>query len=389
MKYNTILAAAVSAAMLMACGPKYVKPAASAPSPEEPSSNVEFALNFFQKANHTISPDENLLLSPYSAGVALSMLEEGAEGETKAEFDNALANHLYRAENLGSNDTVIVESASSVWISDNFSVRNRYVSLLENYYDAFITTQNFSDPATVKAINNWCGENTAGKINHILNELTPNDVMVLINALYFNAPWAEEFDPKQTSSSTFKGMKEDREVQMMQKKDSFEYAEYQGCQMVRLPYAGGRYSMLVVLPPHNWDINTIIPYINESMYDAAMDIISTREVILQMPKFKLETELILNKTLNKMGIWTAFDGAADFKGISAMGPLSLGMVKQKCYIDVTEKGTEAAAVTVAQVRLTSARPMPVTRMTVDRPFLFLIADAQTDNILFAGKVVNL
>ena len=91
-----------------------------------------------------------------------------------------------------------------MWISVNFSVRNRYVSLLEKDYDAFVTTQNFSDPATVKAINNWCSENTAGKITEIIDELSPNDVMVLINALYFNAPWAEAFDEKNTMINKIK-----------------------------------------------------------------------------------------------------------------------------------------------------------------------------------------
>ena len=100
-----------------------------------------------------------------------------------------------------------------------------------------------------------------------------------------------------------------------------------------------------------------------------------------------ETSLVLNQTLEKMGIRTAFSSAADFKGISVMGPLRLDVVKQKCYIDVTEKGTEAAAVTSAQIRMTSVRP--VQSMNVDRPFLFVIADVEDKDILFAGKIVNL
>ncbi len=159
--------------------------------------------------------------------------------------------------------------------------------------------------------------------------------------------------------------------------------------MIELPYAGERYAMYVVLPPAGMDVNAIIPYIGESAFDAAMGMLSSREVVLTMPKFKLETSLILNKALEKMGIETAFTGAADFKGIAATGNLALSMVKQQCYIDVSEQGTEAAAVTVAQVRLTSAGINPVARMTVDRPFLFFIRDTQDGNILFAGKIVNL
>ena len=109
-----------------------------------------------------------------------------------------------------------------------------------------------------------------------------------------------------------------------------------------------------------------------------------------MPRFKVETSMILNKPLQNMGIKTAFMSAADFSGIAEMGPLVLDLVKQKCYIDVSEKGTEAAAVTSAQIRLTSARPVAkVPVMRVDRPFVFVIADGEAKKILFAGKIVNL
>ena len=379
---------AAAAAMLLSCSPKYVKPSSTA-SAQSDSDKIEFALEFFKKTNQTVDYDENIVLSPYSAAVALSMLAEGAEGETKAEFDDVLGGNLYAAEDLGSNDVLTVKSANSLWISDNFSIRNRYVSLLEKDYDAFVTVQNFADPATVKEINNWCSEHTAGKIGHILDELSPNDVMVLINALYFNAPWEKAFDENATENLVFHGVVEDKEVPMMYRKASFDYAEYQGCQLIRLPYEGGRYSMTVVLPPYGMGIDQVLPYINGTAYKGAMSMLSKQEVAFRMPKYRLEVSYILDKALRKMGIETAYTPAADFSGISASGPLSLGTVKQKCYIDVTEKGTEAAAVTSVQVRLTAVSPNTLKRMTVDRPFLFFISDSQTDNILFVGKVVDL
>ena len=376
-----ITAACAAAILLAACGQKN-------PQPSE-GSEIGFALSFFQKANATIDYNENLLVSPYSAGVALSMVMEGAAGQTRVEFDDALNGCIFKAEDLGSNDSIVVKSANSVWVGDNFSIRNKYVNLLEKDYDAFITTQNFLDPATVQAINNWCSENTEGKINKIVDRLTSNDVMVLINALYFNAPWQKAFDAEQTRKETFHGLKGDVQVDMMSKRGKFRYAQYQGCQMVELPYAGGRYSMYVVLPPEGIDVNSMIPYISESAFDTAMGMLDLREVIFAMPKFKLETSLILNEALHDMGIETAFSGAADFGGITAMGNLAIAQVKQKCYIDVTEEGTEAAAVTSVQVRLTSADRNPVARMTVDRPYIFFIQDSQSGNILFAGKVVDL
>ena len=380
-------AKAVMAAAMMAgaaaCGPKYVEPAEG--------SETGFALSFFRSVNEIVEYDKNYVISPYSAGVALSMLAEGAEGQTRVEFDDALNNCMFRAIDLGGNDTVVVKSANSLWLDDNFSVRNRYVGLLQKDFDAFVDVLPFSDPATVKAINNWCSENTNGKIDNIIDKLRPDMVMVLANALYFNAPWVKAFAPEATKEAVFHGLAGDTKVQMMNTKSTFRYAEYMGCQMVELPYEGGRYAMYVVLPPRNWDANSIIPHIGESAYDAAMNMLSDREVVLRMPKVKLETSLILNEAIQKMGVKSAFTSSADFKGISAMGPLVLDQVKQKCYIDIAEKGTEAAAVTVAQIRLTAARPGAQTAavMTVDRPYLFFIADHETSNILFAGKVVNL
>ena len=386
--FRKLIISATAVAVLFSCSPKYVKPSTDS-TPQSDADRLEFAVDFFKKTNQAVPHDENLLVSPYSAAVALSMLEEGAEGETKAEFDDVLDGILYAAEDLDGGTDITVKSANSLWLSDNFSVRNRYVGLLQKDYDAFVTVQDFSDPATVKEINNWCSEHTAGKIGHILDELSPNDVMVLINALYFNAPWLDAFDENATTKAVFNGVSEEKNVSMMCRQGMFEYAEYQGCQIVRLPYAGGRYSMLVVLPPSGWSIDAMLPYVNSSILKNVLSMNSKQEVVLKMPKFRLETSLVLDNPLKKMGISTAYSPAADFNGISESGPLSLGTVKQKCYIDVTEKGTEAAAVTSAQVRLTSASPRPIKRMTVDRPYLFLISDSQTNTILFVGKVVNL
>lgn len=375
-------AAVVSFAAMVSCGSE----------PEAPSqgSKTGFALSFFKNANALAERGENIVVSPYSAGVALSMLAEGAEGETRTEFNNALNGCIFKAEDLGNNDTLTVKSANSVWVDNDFSIRNSYVSLLQKDFDAFITALSFADPATVQAINNWCAENTNGKIDEIIDRLSPGAVMVLVNALYFNAPWEDEFSPNLTKEADFHGVTKNSKVQMMSRSARMNYAEYYGCQMVELPYAGGRYSMIVILPPAGMDADAMMQYIGESIYDMAMGMFQPRQVRFKMPKAKIETSLILNQALKNMGVRSAFTPAADFKGIAAMGPLVLDQVKQKCYIDISEKGTEAAAVTSAQIRLTSARPEaePV-EMTVDRPYLFIITDKTNDNILFAGKIVNL
>ena len=383
MKRFLINAAAFMAmAAMVSCGTE----------PEAPSqgSKTGFALSFFKNVNAIVEKGENVVVSPYSAGVALSMLAEGAEGETRAEFDNALNGCIFKAEDLGNNDTITVKSSNSVWIDNDFSIRNSYMNLLEKDFDAFIDALSFADPATVKAINDWCAENTNGKIDEIIDRLDPSAVVVLVTALYFNAPWEDEFSPSLTKEADFHGVTKNSKVQMMSRSARMNYAEYYGCQMVELPYAGGRYSMIVILPPAGMDADAMMQYIGESIYDMAMGMFQPRQVRFKMPKAKIETSLILNQALKNMGVRSAFTSAADFKGIAAMGPLVLDQVKQKCYIDISEKGTEAAAVTSAQIRLTSARPEaePV-EMTVDRPYLFIITDKTNDNILFAGKIVNL
>lgn len=366
-------------AVMTACGEPDQKPAEG--------SQTGFALSFFKNAVASVSSAENVVVSPYSTGVALSMLEAGAEGQTKVELDNALNGSYFKAEDLGEGKDVTVQSSSSVWISDDFSVRNRYVSLLEKDFDAFVTTQNFADPATAQAINNWCSEHTSGKIDQIIDRIGPDMVMVLVNALYFNAPWADAFDETAVNEAVFHGRSGDTSVSMMARRATFNYAEYQGARMIEIPYAGGSYAMYVILPPAGMSPESILPYISESLYRSAMSMLQPKEVALNMPQFRMETSLVLNKTLERMGVTTAFSSAADFKGISVMGPLRLDVIKQKCYIDVNTKGTEAAAVTGAQIRMTSVRP--VVSMNVDRPFLFVIADVENKMPLFAGKIVNI
>lgn len=378
---SSILGILASICILSACGqPQYEKPVEG--------SQKGFALEFFKSVVAASAPAENIVVSPYSAGVALSMVAEGAEGQTRTEFDSALNGCLFKAVDLGNNDTVTVKSANSVWITDDFSVRNRFVGMLEKDFDAEVVNLNLSDPATVRAINNWCSENTDGKITEIVDRLTPDMVMILLNALYFNAPWADAFPVSNTHDGVFHTLSGDTNVHMMEKTDRMNYAEYQGCQMVELPYEGERYAMYVVLPPMGMSIEKLMSYVNENLYDQAMSMMTAEKVRLTMPKLRMETTTVLNSTLQRMGIKTAFTSAANFKGIAEMGPLVLDQVKQKCYIDISEKGTEAAAVTSVGIRLTSARVENVYTMNVDRPYIFFIADRTNGNILFAGRVVQ-
>ncbi len=359
------------------------------PAPPTGGSRIGFAFSFFKSVNSVTPYGENIIVSPYSAGVALSMLELGAEGETKTQIDKALNDTFYKSEDLGDGEDLAVTSANSIWINDNYSVRDRYATAMEADFDAYVGNRDFSNPATVKEINDWCFANTNGKITEIVDRLDPVlDKLLLVNALYFNAPWVKSFNPELTHDDIFHGAGGETAVPMMFSKGIYNYVEFQGFQVVELPYEGGRYSMFVVLPPSGMTVDSAVPFLDEGIYRSALGMLSPKEISLTMPKYKLEASLYLKKALRGMGMRDAFSLAADFSGISNSGlVLQLADVKQKCYIDVSEKGTEAAAVTSAQVRLTSVRHEIF--MTVDRPFLFMIVDRKAENVLFAGKIVEI
>ena len=194
-----IFIVAFVALMSFSCGPKYMKPQGNE------GSEVNFFLKFSETVFRVTDAGENVCISPYSAGVALSMLAEGAENQTRAEFLSVLDSCIFGKKDLGDNDTVIVKSANSLWIDNDFAIRNKYVDLLSRDFGAFADALDFGDPSTVQALNNWCEENTDGKITDMVKELSPQTPLVIANALYFKAPWETPFPEHSTGKRFFNG----------------------------------------------------------------------------------------------------------------------------------------------------------------------------------------
>jgi serpin B len=350
-------------------------------------SKVAYAFNFIYNASSHAGTHENVIVSPYSAGVALSMLAEGAEGETKTEILKAVNAVDFKSLDLHADSLVKVVSSNSIWLREGFKVKPAYTELVQNEYEAKVSTLDFSSPEAVSTINNWCSEKTEGLIPDIIKELSPSDVMYLLNALYFKAPW-DLFKKELTAEGKFYGSKGQSDVMFMNASATLPYVQYEGCQMVEIPYADGKYSMTIVVPGGEVDIPTLLDYLGEPIYYSAKSIMKERKVALALPKFKIETTMELNKALNSMGMRKAF-GEGDFSGITRSS-VAVDKVVQKCYVEVSEEGTEAAAVTSIGVRLTAIRPTetPVV-MKVDKPFFFMIKSIENDNVLFIGKVMNL
>ena len=381
---NIVFMSLLAAATVVAgCGP------AKNAAPAKEGSRIDYSISFFRNVLSGAEENENVFVSPYSAGVALSMLAEGAKGQTLEELKSALNGVTFTAEELGADSLVDIRSANAAWIRDGFKVKAPYLQTLSSDYGAKAENLDFSDPASVGIINSWCAENTEGKITEIIDQISPDMVMFLMNALYFKAPWEKTFNKDATAEDTFHGYTKDSEIPFMNIKSGYRYAEYSGNQLIELPYAGGRYSMLVLLPAEDVSPDAVLPYLNEDAYKEALAAMEKKEVMLRLPKFKIETTTLLNRALEAMGAKRVFTSSAELGGISD-GRIAVDEVKQKCFVEVNEEGSEAAAVTSIGVRLTSVRvePLPV-KMTVDRPFLFAIADMQSDNILFVGRVMEL
>lgn len=349
---------------------------------------VPFALALFRAAlAENSSPEANVIVSPYSAGMALSMLTDGAGGDTRAELEAALHSATYAGDVLKSGDGYVISSANSVWLRKGFSVLPDYRKNMESAYGAMIAERDFS-PATVKEINKWCSDKTKGRIPEILDEISPDMLMFLINALYFKAPWKYQFDKASTFPETFHSPAGDVKTDFMHISENLLCGETGGNKFVVLPYKSGDYSMILLLPSETSDVASLMPYVTESLMKETLRGASGRKVALSMPKFKVNTTLVLNGILGKMGVRKAFGAGADFSGITSAG-VAVDQVLQKCFVEVNEEGSEAAAVTSVGVRLTSANPSarPFI-MKLDRPFAFAIVNSESYEILFAGKVAS-
>ena len=339
---------------------------------------------------------ENICLSPLSAQFAMAMAACGAEGKTRTEILNAMqlgdsANIKGRrllndiAEKTVWNEHGDVRIANSIWIKEGFEVKQKFVETNKEYFDALVESAEFNQE-TVKRVNDWCNENTNGKIPTILDRFTESDRMLLINALYLKAAWSKPFQERNTTKQKFTtegGEEIDVPTMMMRSNELFYKDDVVAMVSKRLQ---GGYSMIFILPGEGVKCDEAAEYVAKD-FDTLLKNMEVRNVTLSLPKFTTDFSVSLKPKLANLGISRAFGGKAQFGGISDE-PLYISDVIQKTYINVNEKGTEAAAVTVAVTGLLSTRPPKVEIITFDRPFIYAIIKDNGNHVLFAGKVGN-
>lgn len=365
-------------------------------------SDQQFAIEFFANVfnEEAAELDKNFMISPLSLSMALAMTWNGADGETKAVMQKVLkldgytdqeVNEYYeklREGLLKTDPSTKLAIANSIWTNKNIKFKDDFIRLNNEYFNSTVESVDFSDANSVKLMNKWAADNTNNLITHVLDKTNPNALMYLMNALYFKGIWTSEFNSRNTSSKPF--YSEDgqtKNVDMMHQKSSFNYNENQTMQIVELPYGNQAFSMIVLLPKEGNKLADVTQELqNSNSWGNLVSGLRSTQVDLYLPKFKTEYSRVLNDVLEKMGMGIAFEpGAADFSRMTDADAF-ISFVEQFTYINTDEVGTEAAAVTVVGIELTSYQPDRTATFNANRPFIYIIRENSTGSILFMGAV---
>lgn len=361
-------------------------------------SNNEFGVHLFKEIIREDST-ENVFISPLSVSMALGMTLNGANGETEEEMKKTLGfagmdltaiNQSYHSlinMLLQLDPSVIFKLANSIWYRQGFDFESSFFDVTRKYFNARVAGLNFDDPASVDIINHWVDQSTNGKIKKILDRIESRDVMFLINAIYFKGIWTYQFKKEATKDDDFylsDGSK--ITVKMMNQSGNYDYFETDQFQAIDLPYGSGAYSMTIFLPRPGYSLDSLIAEMNPNTWADWMGQFEKKEGGILLPKFTLRYKITLNRVLESLGMGIAFSDQADFTRMCKRGGLSISFVKHKTFAKVDEEGTEAAAVTVVGVGVTSVEPPRGFQMVVNRPFLCVIREHASNALIFMGKV---
>lgn len=355
----------------------------------------------FDLMNRTIAEtsEKNVFISPLSVSIALGMVRNGAIGITKTEMETAV-------KMSGLSDTEINEYyklmqsalpaidpktklsiANSIWYRNTMDVKADFLKTNETYFKSKVAALDFNSAKSVETINKWCSDNTNGLIPKVINQIDPDQMMFLINAIYFKGTWVRQFDKKDTREAVFTNeLAEQVKVNMMNLTDTFAYSEDDRGQYLDLPYGNKAFSMTVILPKGSTKAGDVFSTMTTDKLNQILGGMITQKVVVSLPRFRVKNKFMLKTMLQSMGMKKAFQENAEFDNISALKPLYVGFVQHDTYVEVTEEGTEAAAVTTVGMVTTSLPNYPY--FTVNKPFAFVIREKSTGVILFMGKIGN-
>jgi serpin B len=363
-------------------------------------ASINFGLKFYREVAGAESKP-NLMLSPLSASMALGMTMNGANGDTYDAMRTTLGfgtlseteiNEAHRgliAQLLARDSKVTFSLANSIWHDRGLAVKQPFLDAAKSYFDAEVSALDFTDASAPKTISSWAERETGGRIKDLVNQIDPAEVMFLVNAVYFKAPWTQQFDPGYTHNGDFT-RKDGTTVStpMMSHDGQFRFMGNNEVLGLELFYGDSSFSMVLLTPLSGNNISVIEQKLTPAWLNGVLASMSSGRARVTMPKFKLEYGKTLNEPLKNMGMSIAFDQKrADFLRIAQVRNeiierLYISRVEQKTFIDVNESGTEAAAATSVGVGVTSAPP----QITLNRPFLYAIRERESGAILFIGRV---
>jgi len=373
----------------------------TAEAPQAIESSNEFGIELFTKVAE--KGNKNLMLSPLSASTALTMLLNGCDGDTYSQLQGTLKypsgmeisdiNEAYISlvdQLLIADPKVKLALANAIFYRNGFSIKAPFLATMKNDYKATVDDLDFNAPSALTTINKWANDNTNSKIQKVLDEIDPNAVMFIMNALYFNGDWSYQFDKSKTEERTFyPDGSNSVEVATMNGEVGSKVVSGNGFKAIEIPYGRSNFTMIVVVPDET--LSSFYPSFTHQLWSQiTADLDGKSEfgkMIVFMPKFKFEYEKYLNDQLQSMGMVNAFDPyQADLSGISN-NQIYVNFVKQNTFVEVDEEGTEAAAVTTIGINLTSMPPQPQ-QFIIDKSFIFAIRERTTNTLLFIGQVVN-
>ncbi len=359
------------------------------------TKNNKFAFKFFK----ALSGFDSKVTSPLSASYLLGMLANGADGNTKEEILRVLEADGMSVEDINAfykeftekqaslDNSTTINTANYIAVNKNCKLKKGFISAVESNYAANIEALDFSSPNAATHINSWCRKQTDGMIPKIIDHTNAYDISYIINAIYFNGTWQNEFDPKQTNKERFQGYTRDiRYADMMHQEGKFMYSANGTCSTVTLPYGNGAYSMTVMLPNKGKSITDMLQDIDAKAYT---DLYFNSEeciVDLKLPRFATEVEMPLNDIVAKLGAPSMFEGDADFSKF-ADGRFHVSKLLQKARIEINEKGTKAAAVTAAIMTMSAYSPEEPkhVKFHANRPFVYVISERSSGAIFFIGQ----
>ena len=362
---------------------------------------LRLSVNLFKSMSKE-SENKNLLISPLSIELALAMTANGAKGQTKAEMEKLLGGDMTIEELnlylnnyvslLPSDDKYKLHIANSIWFRDEenrLTVNEKFLEKNADFYGAQIFKKNFNDSQTVTDINDWVKTNTDGMIDKIVDGISGDTVMYLINALCFDAEWEKQYLLSDIAKRDFTNISDEtKKVDMMHSEESY-YIETENAKGFMKHYKDKKYSFVALLPNEN-DIYGYIDSLTPEYIESALNNVQNKGGYAVMPKFSYEYELSMNGVLKSLGMPTAFDSEkADFTDMatSSRGNIFIGDVLHKTFIQVDELGTKAGAVTKVEMKDECA-PMYEWEITLDRPFVYMIIDNANNMPIFMGALID-